>query len=71
MRSVAGGATRSFRSALHGNPFYYLVEIVRQPLLGHVPDLQVWLVSIVVAMTSILIGTAFHARYRYRVAYWL
>lgn len=67
------GAARSSRidAVLHGNPFYYLVEIVRQPLLGHVPDLQVWLIAVALATISILIGTAFHARYRYRVAYWL
>jgi ABC-2 type transport system permease protein len=53
------------------NPFYYLVEIVRQPLLGGIPDVRTWLAATAIAVISLLAGLALHARFRHRVVYWL
>jgi lipopolysaccharide transport system permease protein len=57
-------------SLLLYNPFYYLIEIVRQPLLGEVPSL--FMFAVVGAMTVVngLIAAAFFVRFRSRIAYW-
>ena len=56
---------------VYANPFHYLVEIVRQPLLGGVPDLRMWLSATAIALISLLVGIGLHARLRHRVVYWL
>jgi ABC-type polysaccharide/polyol phosphate export permease len=53
------------------NPLYYLVEVVRMPLLGELPSVSVWLVSLGIAITGCVITFAFFARFRRRVAYWV
>lgn len=56
---------------VHGNPFYHMIEVVRAPLLGHVPGLENW--GFLVA-TLILgwIGTFWlFSKFRRRIAYWL
>jgi ABC-2 type transport system permease protein/lipopolysaccharide transport system permease protein len=53
------------------NPFAYMVDIVRMPLLGEVPPLSTWVVVIVMTIVGQLIAFTFFARYRARVAYWL
>jgi homopolymeric O-antigen transport system permease protein len=53
------------------NPFYYLVEVVRMPLLGKTPALSIWLAVIGMNCVGALIAIAFYARYRARIAYWV
>jgi ABC-2 type transport system permease protein len=53
------------------NPFYYLVEIVRMPLLGKTPELSIWLTVIGMNCVFALVAICFFARYRERVAYWV
>jgi len=53
------------------NPFYHLVEIVRGPLLGHVPSFQNYLaVFLITAINFGLAGLVFK-RFRSRIAYWI
>jgi len=56
---------------LHLNPFYYLIEIVRAPLLGNVPDQTV--LSGVLLITAVGWASAllFYTVYRWRIAYWV
>jgi lipopolysaccharide transport system permease protein len=63
------GTSRSL--ALQLNPFYYLLELIRQPLLGETPELRFFWVSAAVCLASLLLGLAFFARYRNRIVYWL
>jgi ABC-2 type transport system permease protein/lipopolysaccharide transport system permease protein len=56
---------------LHLNPFYYLVEVIRMPLLGKTPTLSMWLVVIGINCVGALVAIAFYARYRNRIAYWV
>lgn len=56
---------------VHLNPFYYLVEIVRMPLLGQTPSLMIWAVAIGLNCVGALIAILFYARYRSRIAYWV
>src|SRR5262245_22696316 len=53
------------------NPFYYLVEVIRMPLLGQTPTLDMWLIVIGFNVASALVAMVFYTRYRARIAYWV
>ena len=53
------------------NPFYYLVDIVRMPLMGEVPPPSMWAAVVLFNIAGALITIVFFARYRARVAYWV
>lgn len=53
------------------NPFYYLIEIVRMPLMGKTPPLFIWAVAIGMNLGCALIAALFYARCRERIAYWV
>lgn len=53
------------------NPFYHLLAIVRQPLLGEVPALGSWLFTAGLAVAGILLAGFFFVRFRSRIAYWV
>jgi ABC-type polysaccharide/polyol phosphate export permease len=64
----------SLRGANHiltYNPLYYLLEVVRGPLLGHSPSWAVWGGACLTAAVSLLTGLAVYGRYRHRIAVWL
>ncbi len=56
---------------LNFNPFYHLLSIVREPLLGFLPSLTNWIVAISMAMIGWVFAILFFNRYRKRVPYWL
>jgi lipopolysaccharide transport system permease protein len=62
---------RAHSYIVDANPFFHLMEIVRAPLLGQVPTLENWLVSLAMFVIGALITLAFFGRFRRRVAYWL
>jgi ABC-type polysaccharide/polyol phosphate export permease len=53
------------------NPIYHLIEVVRRPLLGETPMLISWLVASLTAIACLAVGSAFYARYRHRIAFWV
>ena len=53
------------------NPLYYLIEVVRAPILGQAPHSLVWLVAAGSAAVSLSVGYAMYGRFSHRVAYWL
>ena len=53
------------------NPFHYLIDNLREPMLGHAPALGSWLAASAITAANLLIGIALYARYRARIAYWL
>jgi ABC-2 type transport system permease protein/lipopolysaccharide transport system permease protein len=53
------------------NPFYYMLEMVRMPLLGQMPTPLMWMVSVAMCGVGALVGLVFFARYRRRIAYWV
>ena len=53
------------------NPFYHLLEIIRQPVLGSWGDPTHWLVSLGIAIGSLIVGGVVYARTRPNVVYWL
>jgi len=56
---------------VHLNPFYYLIEIVRMPLMGKTPPLFIWAVAIGMNLACALVAALFYARCRERIAYWV
>lgn len=53
------------------NPAYHLLEIVRSPLLGQLPTLMNWEVSLGLAAIGWVITLAVYGRYKRRIPYWL
>ena len=66
--SLRGKATSAL---VDYNPLYYLIEVVRGPLLGSPPGLGVWLGALAAAIASMLLGLTIYGRFRHRIAYWL
>jgi len=54
-----------------GNPFYYLLTIIRQPLMGQAVPWDVWAVSIGVMTLSLLTGLVVYTRFRQRIPFWV
>jgi lipopolysaccharide transport system permease protein len=53
------------------NPFFHLLEIVRAPLLGHLPSLENYLaVALITALNVAFAGVIF-TKFRSRIAYWV
>jgi ABC-type polysaccharide/polyol phosphate export permease len=53
------------------NPFTYLVEIVRAPLLGTPPDLSMWLITIAMAIAGGICTAMLYGRARSQIAFWV
>lgn len=53
------------------NPFYHLVEIVRGPLIGHVPETLTYVVTISAAVIGLVFSLFILGRSRGRIAYWV
>lgn len=53
------------------NPLYYLVAIVREPLLGHTPPLAHWLIVLVMAAVGWTLTLRMLTQFRQRIVYWL
>jgi len=54
----------------HGNPLHHMVDIIRQPLLGNVPELRSYVICVVTAAVGMLVAFHFYASKRHRLAYW-
>lgn len=53
------------------NPLFHLLEIGRQPLLGHFAAVEHWIVSIGIAAFSLIAGSLTFAIMRRKIYYWL
>ena len=53
------------------NPFAHFIEIVRQPLLGLMPDMSTWLIVAAITVVNCAAALALFARFRSRIAYWI
>ena len=53
------------------NPFYHFVEIIRQPMLGNMPDNTSWLVTICITVLGWILTFLIFSRFRGRIAYWI
>ena len=53
------------------NPFFHLIEIVRTPLLGNVPDLKHYLAVLLITTVNLGLAGVVFTRFRSRIAYWI
>jgi ABC-type polysaccharide/polyol phosphate export permease len=53
------------------NPFYHLVEVVRAPLLGHVPASENYIAVVLVTLINLVLAGVFFVRFRARISYWV
>lgn len=53
------------------NPFYHLVEVVRAPLLGNLPDYNTYAMVAVITVLNLLVAGALFIRFRSRISYWV
>ncbi|MBS0993468.1 ABC transporter permease [Gluconobacter cerinus] len=53
------------------NPFYALLEVVRAPLLGHIPSIGVWLVALLTSAVFWVIAIWAFVRVRSRLVFWI
>ncbi|MFW8645995.1 ABC transporter permease [Rhizobium beringeri] len=56
---------------LNLNPFYHLLSVVRDPLLGNPGTLINWCVVVAMAVVGWTLALLFLNRYRSRITYWL
>jgi ABC-type polysaccharide/polyol phosphate export permease len=56
---------------VHLNPIYYLVELVRAPLLGRPLEMVTILVVLAMTATAWTIGSFFYRRYEKYVIFWI
>jgi len=56
---------------LHVNPFYYLLEIVRKPILGELVDIQIWLVVLVMSAIGSILSLSLFAQMRGKIVHWI
>lgn len=53
------------------NPFYYLIYVIRMPLLGEAPTPEIWLGTGIIAAISLVLGLTSFLLMRRRIAYWV
>jgi lipopolysaccharide transport system permease protein len=53
------------------NPFFDLLEVVREPLLGTTAGVQVWAAAVAITLVLCGLAAALFSRIRGRVAFWL
>jgi lipopolysaccharide transport system permease protein len=53
------------------NPLYHLVEIVRAPMLGHVPSLASYFAVALITLANFILVSLFFSRFRSRISYWI
>ena len=67
----AASALKKHQWLITYNPFAYLIDLVRQPLLGKSPALLTWEVAIGMTVVGWLFALALTGRYHKRIPYWL
>lgn len=53
------------------NPVYHLLEIVRSPLLGKLPTMTNWTVSVSMALAGWVLALIIFGHYKRRIVFWL
>lgn len=53
------------------NPFVYLIDAVREPLLGRAPSLIVWMIDSGIALFGLTVGFLLFGRARQKIPFWV
>lgn len=62
---------RAGTTLLDINPFYHLLEIIRSPFLGQLPNGISWFFALGMAVVGWALTLKVFGRYQHRIAYWL
>ncbi|MGO1072231.1 ABC transporter permease [Lysobacter sp. CA199] len=65
------GSLSGRTTIVDANPFYWLIEIVRGPMLGYAAKPMHYLGAVGLTLAVALIGLVLFARFRRRIAYWV
>lgn len=55
---------------VHYNPLYHLLQIIREPLIGHAPALENWYWAVMLALAGFFCTMVVYIFTRNRMAYW-
>jgi lipopolysaccharide transport system permease protein len=64
-------ALKRFSFIVEWNPLAYLIDLVRAPLIGQVPDTLTWIITIGMAVLGWIIALLVTGRYLKRIPYWV
>lgn len=53
------------------NPLYHFIEIVRAPLLGNVPAIETYLITLMITLFGWSCAMLLYTAYRWRIPYWV
>lgn len=53
------------------NPLYYVLELLRAPILGYCPPVQIWLVVLLFSVLGFVLASVFFGKFKDRLAYWV
>lgn len=53
------------------NPLAYLIDVVREPLLGRLPPLSTWALAVVMTVVGWALALLFTGRFHKRIPYWV
>jgi ABC-type polysaccharide/polyol phosphate export permease len=53
------------------NPLYYMLSVVRDPLLGRPIAWPIWLIATCLTVLMVSVGALMYIRFRNRIAYWV
>ncbi len=56
---------------LVANPFTYLIDLVREPLLGRAPSLSAWVASFIILLINSVLATLVFRWGRHRITFWV
>jgi ABC-type polysaccharide/polyol phosphate export permease len=59
------------REIIFVNPFYYVVTLTRDPLLGEIPPLSTWLIGMFMAVVGWVIAIRLYEVKHQRLSYWV
>ncbi|QGZ60795.1 ABC transporter permease [Paraburkholderia acidisoli] len=64
-------ALKRFSFIVDFNPLAHLIELVRSPLIGQMPSMTTWLVSLGLAVVGWTLALAMTGRFLKRIPYWV
>lgn len=53
------------------NPFYHVIELIREPLLGHAANLQHWTSTVAVILIGFVVWLVSFSMFRARIPFWI
>ncbi len=65
------GMSGDLRALTIWNPLHHVIEIVRAPILGQMPEALSWIAASALAVIGCALTAMLFARYRWRITYWL